>query len=53
MLEIINFFSTVDDLLIVAGVLMIAWGQGTFGLVLILSGVAIMFGKGEIGVPLG
>ena len=48
MLEVINFFSTLYDLLILAGVFLIAYGQGALGIVLIVSGLMIMYGKGEI-----
>jgi hypothetical protein len=52
MLEIINMLSTLDDLLVIAGVILIAYGQGIIGVICILLGVGIMFGKGEIGVPI-
>ncbi|MFH0972058.1 MAG: hypothetical protein ABIG96_05075 [Candidatus Micrarchaeota archaeon] len=52
MLELINFFSTLDDLLVVAGVILIGLGETMLGIALAFIGVAIMFGKGEILVPI-
>ncbi|MFH0970995.1 MAG: hypothetical protein V1835_00355 [Candidatus Micrarchaeota archaeon] len=52
MLEIINFFSTIDDLLLVLGVLIIAWGEPVWGLISIGLGLGVMYAKGEILVPI-
>ncbi len=52
MLEIINFFSTLDDLLIVGGVVLVAFGHFEIGIFCVVSGLAIMAGKGEILIPI-
>ncbi len=52
-METINLLSTLDDLMVIGGIFLIAYGEGMLGVLLIFGGLAIMFGKGEIGVPIG
>lgn len=52
MMELIDTLSWMDDLLLIGGVLLIAWGEGTIGIVCIFLGLAIMASKGEILSPI-
>jgi hypothetical protein len=51
MMELINTLSWLDDLLLIGGVLLVAYGQTLVGIACVLLGLGIMASKGEILSP--